>query len=295
LRILISGASGFVGAPLSSFLVSNGHTVISLSHSHGGGSSIFWDIENKIAQVDQFEGFDIVIHLAGDPLTFSRWSDKKKEKIKKSRIEGTLFISQILSSLSSPPKVFIQASAIGIYGNRGEEILDETSSEGNGFLSSVCRNWEAASRSLEKMGVRTVKTRFGMVLGKNGGALAKLEPIYTWGLGSILGTGRQWLSWIALEDLVRAIDFIIHTNISGPVNFVAPECVRQETFSRQLAQTLRRPHFLKTPGIILRGLLGDMANELLLSSAHVTPKKLLESGFVFKYPKIQDVLQKIVK
>ncbi len=295
MRILISGASGFVGAPLVSFLVSNGHTVISLSHSQGSSTSIFWDPENKIAGKDLFEGFDGVIHLAGEPLSFTRWSEKKKEKIKNSRIEGTKFLSQILSSLSKPPKLFIQASAIGIYGDRGEEILDETSEAGNGFLSSVCREWEAASRPLEKIGIRTVKTRFGMVLGKNGGAFAKMEPIYRYGMGAVLGTGRQFLSWIALEDLIRAMDFIIHADISGPVNFVAPTCIRQEAFSRELARTLHRPHFLKIPAEILRGLLGDMADELLLASAHVIPRKMLESGFVFQYPKIQDVLQKIVR
>lgn len=286
MRILISGASGFIGAPLSSYLSSKGHIVVSLSRNQLVG---VLDVKSPLVSKDSFERFDVVIHLAGEPLSFSRWGKKKKEKIYKSRVEGTQLLVEMLTSLEFPPKVFISASAIGVYGNRGEEQLDESSPIGTGFLSNVCRDWESASAPLKKRGIRTIQTRFGVVLEKKGGALAKLIPFYRWGLGASLGTGRGWMSWIALDDLMHAMEFVIHSNIQGPVNFVSPHALRQEVFSRYLAKSLHRPHLFKIPAFILRLLLGETADEMLLASTHAIPSKLLQSGFVFMYPKIQNV------
>lgn len=285
MRILISGASGFIGAPLSSYLSSKGHIVVPLSHDQLIGLDSSFSSGSK----DSYEGFDVVVHLAGEPLSFARWGKHKKEKIYWSRVEGTRALAEMLSSLQTPPKVFISASAIGIYGDRGEEKLDEKSSVGFGFLSRLCRDWESASAPLKKRGIRTIQTRFGVVLGKGGGALAKLVPLYRLGLGASLGTGLQWMSWIALDDLIRAIEFVIDSNIQGPVNFVSPHPIRQEAFSRSLANYLHRPHFFKIPAFILRFLLGEMAEEMLLASARVIPNQLLDSGFLFIYPNIQNV------
>lgn len=272
MRILISGASGFIGAPLSSYLTSKGHVVVPKSHIQ-----------------EQFEGFNAVIHLAGEPLTLSRWNQEKKDKIFNSRVEGTRILCEKLNATPNPPKVFISASAIGIYGDRGEEVLDEKSAPGNGFLSHVCKEWENASAILEKRGIRTVKARFGMVLGK-GGALAKIKTIYKCGLGATIGNGRGWMSWIAIEDLICAMEHALHVPILGPVNFVSPNALRQEEFSRLFAHVLHRPHFLKVPKFVLRALLGSMAEEMLFPSQHVIPSQLLESGFVFNHPDIKDVL-----
>lgn len=295
MRILISGASGFIGVPLCSYLVAKQHEVIPLTRFASlNPRAIVWDPAKGQANRELFTGFDAVIHLAGDPLTLTRWNESKKDKIFNSRVLGTRFLCSILSSLPHPPKVFISASAIGIYGDRGEEILDEKSSLGNGFLPHVCSQWEEASQLLEDRGVRVVKTRFGIVLGSLGGSLSKMLPIYRWGLGSILGTGRQWMSWIALSDLVSALDFLLTSQLSGPVNFVSPHAVRQEEFSRMLAHLLHRPHCLKIPSAILRMCLGEVADALILSSAHVTPSQLMASGFIFQYPKLKEALQKVI-
>lgn len=287
MRILISGASGFIGAPLVSFLSSQGHEVVTLSRSLRQGS-VFWDPERSLVPFQFLEGFDAVIHLSGEPLSISRWTKKKKDRISKSRAEGTSFLSDILGSFDVPPKIFICASAVGFYGDRREELLDEESPEGVGFLPSVCLKWEEACGSLKRQGTRVVNTRFGVVLGK-GGALRKIETFYKCGLGATLGTGRQWMSWIALDDLLQGMEHVLHSDLEGPVNFVSPNPIRQEAFSRLLAKTLHRPHVLKIPARLLRLVLGDAAKEMLLPSVRVNPSKLLKSGFTFKSPMIQDV------
>lgn len=295
LRILISGASGFVGAPLSFHLSAQGHEIIPIVRSPiKNPKAIVWAPERGFIKRELLEGFDAVIHLAGEPLSLGRWGHRKKDKIFHSRVDSTQFFASLLSSLNRPPKIFISASAIGIYGNRGEELLDESSSVGTGFLPSVCKAWEDASRFLEGYGIRTVRTRFGIVLGKNGGILQKLIPLYKWGLGATLGSGSQWISWIALEDLIHAFDHILQSDIRDVINFVSPNSVRQEVFSTLLARLMHRPSAFKIPASVLRFILGEMADEMLLSSTHAVPLKLLQSGFSFKYPMIRDVLQKAI-
>lgn len=295
MRILISGATGFVGASLAFHLSARGHDVIPIVRfSTKNPRAILWDPDRGLVKRELLEGFDAVIHLAGEPLSLRRWGRKKKEKIFQSRIVSTQFFASILSSLSHPPRVFISASAVGIYGDRGEEMLDESSPVGRGFLPNVCSAWEEASQSLEDCGIRTVRTRFGIVLG-NGGMLGKLLPIYRWGLGAVLGSGSQWVSWISLEDLVHAMDLVLQSDIRGVINFVSPNSVRQEVFSCLLSRLLHRPCFFKIPRSILHLLFGNVAEELLLASAHVVPLKLLQSGFTFKYPMIKEVLQKVIE
>jgi len=296
MRILISGATGFIGRPLSSFLQSKGHAVVSLVFKgHAVEDSIFWDFENRKAQLEDFNGFDVVIHLAGEPLTINRWNKEKREKILNSRVESTEFLSDLLSQVEYPPKLFFSASAYGYYGNRGEEILTEESSSGSTFLSHVCTQWEQSSIKLKRRGVRVVAGRFGIVLGPNGGALKKMLFPFQLGLGAILGSGEQWISWIHLTDLISAIEQIILSDtFEGPVNLVAPNPVKQKEFASTLAKVLHRPLFLKLPIWLLHMVLGSVADEMLLGSARVEPTKLLASNFSFQYPIMKDALQKIL-
>jgi len=296
-RILISGASGFVGTPLSYFLRSQGHDVIPLVRpSERQPSSVVWDPQKGLARQEDFENFDAVIHLAGEPLTFARWSKEKQKAILTSRTIGTMFLSHLLSSVSSPPKVLLTASAIGYYGNRGDDTLTEQSPPGTGFLSHVCTSWEKACHSAQNRGIRVIHTRFGMVLGPNGGALQKMLPLYRLGLGAKLGSGRQWVSWVALHDLIQSIHHILtHSSIEGSVNVVSPNPVRQAEFSHLLAQLLHRPHFLSIPAWALRLRFGLMADELLLSSAKAEPAKLVASKFRFLYPDLRSALCKVLQ
>ncbi len=281
-RILISGASGFIGRPLVSFLRSRGHSVCSLSRESQAGE-IVWNPEAQKANLSDFEGFDAVIHLAGEPLTLSRWTKKKRDRIFNSRVEGTLFLSRLLKSVAKPPKIFLSASAVGFYGDRGEELLTEDSSSGSNFLARVCREWEMASLSLLNQGIRVVHARFGLVLDSSGGLLQKLLFPFRLGLGGRLGSGNQWISWIKLQDLVRALCFLLDTeSFQGPVNLVAPQPVRQREFARILAKNLHRPHFFRIPAWLLRLLFGEAA-ALVLASQKVKSAKLLASNFDFKY------------
>ena len=277
-RILVTGASGFIGKPLTFFLKSNGHEVIAISHPN-----------ELIDPID----FDAVIHLAGEPLALGRWSKAKRERILKSRIEGTAQLCRQLEK--APPKVFISASAVGFYGDRGEELLTEESGAGAGFLSTVCKGWERASAYLKTKGVRVVHARFGIVLGPHGGVLAKMVPVFKLGLGGKIGRGEQWISWIALEDLIRILDHLLQSELAGPVNVCAPESVRQLDFAKTLAEELKRPTWGSVPAWIVRAVLGDQASELLLASAKATPAKLLDSNFAFLYSDLRSALKAALK
>ncbi len=298
MRILVSGASGFIGTPLISFLASQGAVVIPLVRPSERElpNSIVWDPETGSARIEDFEGFDAAIHLAGEPLTLSRWSPKKQRKILESRKVGTMFLSHLLSNTISPPSLFLSASAVGYYGNRGDEILNEESSPGSGFLAHVCSSWEKAAAAIQKRGARVVHARFGMVLGSNGGALKKMLIPYRLGLGGSLGSGRQWVSWVHRDDLIRAVAHIMNDpSLEGPINVVSPCPVRQETFARTLAEILHRPYFLKLPAWALRLRFGIAAEELILSSAHVKCSKLLASKFFFNYPDLRSALCKALQ
>lgn len=277
MRILISGASGFIGTPLSSYFKSRGHEVVPLSRQ---------------SQAQDFEGFDVAIHLAGEPISLKPWSKEKRKKIFESRKYGTQLFAHRLAHLHRPPKLFISASAVGFYGDRGDEDLDEGSLKGQGFLSDVCEAWEKASFALEERKVRIVHARFGVVLSSTGGSLKKILPLYRLGLGARLGSGRQWMSWIALEDLIRAIEHVIYTpNLEGAINIVSPFPTRQELFSLTLSTLLQRPHWIHLPAWFLWICFGR-ATELLLYSQKVKPSKLLASNFSFDYPELQSALQR---
>ncbi len=286
MRILVSGASGFIGRPLVQFFRDQGDEVIRLVRNRAVLSDeIGWERLEK-------ERFDAVVNLAGESIFSLRWTSAKKEKILQSREQSAFRLSKILAQSPRPPRVFLSASALGYYGDRGEETIDEASSKGKGFLAEVAFRWEEACASVSKNGVRIVHPRFGIVLGKGGGALQKMLLPYRLGLGAILGDGRQWISWIALEDVLSSIYFALtHPIIEGPYIAASPGPVRQEEFASKLAELLHRPLFLRLPRQLLQFGLGQVADELLLTSLKAHPEKLLSAGFQFVKPSLDTALQ----
>lgn len=294
MRILVSGASGFLGAPLCHSLKSKGHHVVSLVRKKTNQpNEIFWDFVGEPLQPQEFDQFDAVIHLVGEPLTLTRWSFKKKERIRKSRVDSTKALSKILEKVSHPPKVFLSASAVGFYGNRNGDLLGEDEPQGEGFLAGVCREWERASQNLKKP--RKAFLRFGIILGKNGGTLGKMVFPYKLGLGGVIGKGVQWISWIHRADAISAIEFILENkSLEGPLNICSPKPVQQKTFSQILSKLLHKPAFLKIPVFLLKLVFGVSAKELFLSSIRAQPKKLLEAGFQFRYESLENALEEIL-
>jgi uncharacterized protein (TIGR01777 family) len=239
-------------------------------------------------------GFEAVIHLAGETVA-GRWTEGKKKAILESRVQGTKHLSEALAETPSRPRVFICASAIGYYGNRGDEVLTEASPSGEGFLPEVTREWESASRTVSNAGIRTVNLRLGLVLSPKGGALAKMLTPFRLGLGGKIGSGQQWWSWIHVDDIVGIVHHALQAaSLSGPINLVAPNPVRNAEFTSVLASVLRRPAFLHVPAFPLRMVLGEMAEETLLSSARVQPAKLLAGGYAFRFAELRTALEDLV-
>lgn len=244
-----------------------------------------------VAETEGLEGCAAAIHLSGASIAGRRWTPDYKRQLTVSRVGSTRALSDLLAGLRNPPKTLIAASAIGIYGNRGDEKLDESSAPGSGFLADVCRQWEEATQAAQRAGIRVVHVRFGVVLGNGPGALGKMLPIFRLGLGGRLGSGRQWMSWVSLEDAIAVVLFVLeHSELAGPVNLTAPNPVTNAQFTRALARQLHRPALLPAPAFALRLALGEMANEALLSSERAFPTKLLAAGFRFAHPTIEDAL-----
>jgi uncharacterized protein (TIGR01777 family) len=255
-----------------------------------------WHPNQGKITTDKLNGFDAVIHLAGESIASGRWTDEKKQKIRDSRVHGTELLSTALTQIARPPAVFVSASAIGFYGDRGDELLTEQSSPGTDFLADVCVQWEKATEPAAQKGIRTVRTRLGIVLDKGGGALAKMLPPFRMGIGGKIGSGKQWMSWIALDDVVRALEFVIEREtIIGPVNFVAPNPVTNATFTSHLGSVLGRPTFLPVPAFGARLAFGEMADALLLSSQRVEPAQLEKNQFRFQRSNLSDALSHILK
>ncbi|MCA1795995.1 MAG: TIGR01777 family oxidoreductase [Desulfuromonadaceae bacterium] len=291
MRILVTGASGLVGTALCAHLQTCGHTPVSLSRTRDEHHP-WWDISSGEISFGTEPDFDVVIHLAGENIASGRWDARKKERIRMSRVSGTTLLAQSLAEKEHKPQLLISASAVGFYGNRGDEELTEESQAGSGFLSQVCQEWEEACAPATTAGIRSVNIRLGMVLSPDGGALQKMLPPFKLGLGGPLGDGRQFLSWIYIDDLCRAVGHIIEeSSLQGPVNMVSPEPVRNKEFASTLGQVIRRPAFLPAPSLALRLLLGEMADALLLSSVRAMPRKLQESGFTFNHPDLYGALQ----
>jgi hypothetical protein len=294
-KVLVSGASGLIGSALLPALQSSGYEVTRLVRSAASGKSdIAWDPSRPLAP-ESVSGFDAVVHLAGESIV-GRWTDAKKRRVRESRVQGTRNLAEALAATPQAPRVFISASAIGYYGDRGEETLREESSSGSGFLPEVCREWEAAAEPARKAGIRTAQMRFGVVLSASGGALQKMLPPFRMGVGGNIGSGRQWMSWIDIDDVVGAIQHVIKAdNLRGPVNVAGPNPVRNAEFTKTLASVLSRPAIFPMPAFAARLLFGQMADELLLASQRVEPDKLLASGYVFQKPELRAALETILK
>lgn len=294
LKILIVGGTGLLGHSLIPFFKTGGHEVKILSRTKKP-DTLFWDPESDSIPKYSLEGFDAVINLAGENISQGRWSAEKKQRIKESRVKATELLCKTLASLKTPPKVLLNASAIGFYGNRGDEILTEKSSVGSGFLPEVCMEWEKASAFASQAGIRTLSLRFGMVLSGHGGALTAMLMPFMFGLGGVVGSGKQWISWIAIEDVLGSMMHLIsHEMISGPVNIVSPNPVRNETFTKALGKVLNRPTFLPFPAFAARLFLGEMADELLLASTRVHPEVLEKTHYRFHSADIESALQHLI-
>jgi uncharacterized protein len=297
MNILVTGASGLIGTALVSSLTSHGHEVTRLvrGQPRSGEKAARWDPMAGTIDASALEGADAAVHLAGESIA-ERWTAAKKVRIRDSRVKGTQLLCETLARLSSPPKVLVSASAIGYYGDRGEEILSEESPPGRGFLSEVCRAWEAATEPAQRQGIRVVQLRMGVVLSPAGGALAKILPPFRMGLGGVLGSGRQYMSWIALDDVVGVIQHAIVTDaLQGPTNAAAPRAVTNQEFTKTLGKVLGRPTVMPLPAFAARLMFGEMADELLLASARVQPAKLVASGYTFRYPELEAALRHLLK
>jgi len=297
MNIAISGSHGLVGAALLPLLTTKGHSVKRLVRSGGAASNgdISYSPNGSASDFSALNGIDAVVHLAGEGIASSRWTEQKKIQIRDSRVNVTRALSEGLAKLANPPKVLICASAIGFYGDRGAEELDENSSSGEGFLAEVCREWEAATSAAEAAGIRVVHLRTGIIMSPKGGALAQMLTPFQMGAGGPIGNGKQYMSWIAIDDEAGAIHHCLtHDNVKGAVNLVAPQAVTNNEFTKALGKVLHRPTFCPVPDFAARLVFGEMADALLLSSARVKPAKLLSSGYEFLYPEIEGALHHVL-
>ena len=299
LRILVSGVSGPIGAALLPSLKSSGWSVVRMVRGTAAGGSngngqIAWDPAVGIAP-EAVSGFDAVIHLAGESI-FGRWTDAKKQKIRESRVAGTLNLASALARAEEKPRVFVCGSAIGYYGNRGDEMLHEESAPGAGFLAEVCQEWEEATTPAVQADIRTVHLRTGIVLSPKGGALGAMLLPFKLGLGGRTGDGRQWMSWIDVQDMVGGIHHILKNDLlQGAVNMVAPKPVRNAEFAKTLAGVLSRPAIFPLPALAVKTVFGEMGEELLLAGQKVEPGKLVSSGYPFRYRELRASLQELLK
>ena len=293
--VLISGATGLIGSALIPELEAKGHTVRRLTRHPRQEGDIRWDLDAGTIDGD-ITGADAVVHLAGESIAEGRWTEEKKRRILESRQKGTRLLAENIAGLSEPPSVMVSVSATGYYGNRGNELLTEESEPGDLFLSKVCREWEAVAEPAREAGVRVVHPRFGIVLTTEGGALGTTLPIFKLGGGGKIGSGRQYWSWVTLDDVVGAIVHAINMDtLSGPVNVVAPDPPTNAEYTRVLGRVLGRPTFFAVPAPAIRIVLGGMADNLLLASARVEPAKLEETGYEYRHPELEGALRHLLE
>ena len=297
MKAMVIGGTGFVGAHLVRRLSGSvvvGRSAVKIEKRFDGVEGRVWDPGLKV-ESSLFSGVDTVFHLAGDSIFRGRWNHAKKERIRTSRVEGTRRLVNGMAGCAEPPKTLICASAVGFYGSRGAEKLNEDASPGNDFLARICKEWEHEALEAAKLGVRVVCVRIGVVLGRDGGAMAKMVPPFKLGLGGRLGSGRQYMSWIHIDDLVGILLFAAEDEmVRGAVNGVAPQAVTNSEFTRALGRVLHRPSFLPVPGTVLRIVLGEFAT-VLLSSQRAVPEKISLAGYCFSFPEINGALQDLLK
>lgn len=302
MKILVSGPGGLIGRSLIPTLQTEGHTVVGLSRRAGAPGDFVWAPEKGELNGD-LDGIDAVIHLAGESVAGGRWTRARKKRIRDSRVMGTDLLARraadarAKSKAGSGPRIFISASAIGFYGDGGDATLTESGRAGSGFLVDVAREWEGAAEPARQAGIRVVQTRIGIVLSPAGGALQAMLPIFRLGLGGRLGSGRQWMSWIALPDVIGAIRHVLaREDIQGPVNFTAPTPVTNADFTRALGRSLGRPAFLPAPAFAMKLALGSqMAQEMLLTGARVSPQVLEKTGYHFQFPELSGALESLLE
>ena len=295
MHIAVTGASGLVGSTLLPLLTASGHRVTRVVRGESDVDAVGWDPTAASWDAAPVAGIDGLVHLAGENIAATRWNKAVKGRIRASRVHGTRILCEAVARLPSPPRVLVSASAIGVYGHRGDALLDETSAAGQGFLAEVVQQWEAATQPAVDAGIRVVQLRFGVILSPRGGALAKMLLPFKMGVGGRVGGGRQWWSWISAEDAAGAIEHALRSSmLRGTVNAVAPNPVTNAEFTKTLGRLLHRPTFLPMPALAARLALGEMADELLLASTRVAAKKLIESGFTFRHPTLDEALRHLL-
>lgn len=297
MKVLVTGSTGLIGSALLPFLSQKGHAVTRLVRSkpRPGEAEVGWDPASGNIEKAGLEGVDWVVHLAGENIAGGRWTAERKARIRDSRVRGTRLLSESLAQLGQPPKVFVCASAMGYYGDRGEEVLREESAPGTGFLAEVCREWEAAAQPAAEKGIRVVHLRTAMVLSPAGGALAKMLGPFKMGVGGKIASGRQYMSWIAIDDLVGVIHFALTIDaLRGPVNAAAPNPVTNLEFTKTLGRVLGRPTIFPMPAFAARLAFGEMAQELLLASTRLEPARLRSAGFKFQFPDLEGALRHLL-
>ena len=296
MKILIGGSHGLVGTALIASLEAAGHEVVRLvRHYTTSDQEIEWSPDRYSIALSRIEGFDAVVNLAGESIAEGRWTEEKKLRIRESRVKGTKLLGDALANLTNSPGTFICASAIGYYGNRGDEVLTEAGTPGDDFLAQVCKEWEEATALATEKGIRVVNARFGIILDKNGGALAKMLPPFRMGVGGKIGDGKQWMSWITLDDVIGALEFALENHsVAGPVNFVAPNPVTNAEFTKALGSALSRPTLLPVPAFGVRLLFGEMGEALLLGGQRVAPKRLMSEGYQFQHAQLDQALKHVL-
>jgi uncharacterized protein len=293
-RIILTGASGLIGSALAPFLAGRGHEVVRLVRRTPGPGEARWDPAARAVDRAALERADAVVHLSGENV-FGRWTPAKKAAIRDSRVQSTRFLSETIAGLARRPATLLAASAIGYYGDRGDETLTEDSASGTGFFPALCREWEAASAPAAAAGVRVVRPRIGLVLTPRGGPLGQVLPFFRLGLGGPIGRGRQWWSWIAVDDILELFALMLDRDVlRGPVNATAPEPVRNAEFARALGRVLRRPAVLPVPPAALRLLYGEAADEALLTGQRVLPARAVAAGFQYRYGTLERALRHLL-
>lgn len=294
MNVLISGATGLIGSALVPELEANGHTITRLSRSRSGANTVRWDPSAGTIEGD-LEGTEAVVHLAGESIAQGRWSPDKKRRILDSRVQGTRLVAERIAALSTPPKVMVSTSAVGYYGDRGDEVLTEESTPGEDFLARVCREWEAAAEPARLAGIRVVHPRLGIVLSPQGGALGTTLPIFKLGGGGKIGSGRQWWSWVTLADVVGSIvHSLTEETVEGPVNVGSPNPMTNAEYTKVLGKVLGRPTILPLPAPAARIMLGEVADALLLASQRMQPAKLEATGYSFRHPRLEGALRHLL-
>jgi uncharacterized protein (TIGR01777 family) len=297
MKVLVTGSTGMVGSALVSSLAAQGHHVTRLVRSSqpAAEATAFWDPDKDQIDAAALEDLDVAVHLAGENIAAGRWNAERKARIRDSRVRGTRLLSETLARLSRPPKALLSASAIGYYGSRGDEVMREESSPGTDFLAEVCRDWEAATTPALDRGIRVIQMRIGVILSSRGGALVKMLTPFKLGAGGRVGSGRQYMSWIALDDVVGAIHHCWMTeSLQGPVNLVTPNPVTNLEFTKTLGRVLGRPTIMPLPAFAARLAIGEMADALLLASTRVEPGKLIATNSAFRFPRLEEALRHVL-